>query len=109
MTRVGRVLTIIGITWAMLGLALMITPVRNAVNANPAAITSVFVVGLLGTLSIFAAWGLALYHWGTRGHHNTTRSARWGVWLIVFSFVAAWVYWMTQEQDQPRPATLGPA
>lgn len=105
MRRVGRVLTIVGMLWAIAGLLLMITPVREAVNGKPAVVTSVFLMGLLGTLSIFTAWGLALYHWATRGSQAANERAPWGALLIIFSFVAAWVYWLTRtDSASARPA-----
>lgn len=100
MIRLGRGLTIMGVTWAVIGLLLIgVAPTLSAVNNNSILRIVLFLAGLVGTLSIFGAWGLALYHWGTGTSGGQHQKGRWGLFLIVFAFVAAWVYWFTRPPD----------
>jgi hypothetical protein len=103
----ARLLTILGMLWFFFGLLLTNSALRAAVNADRKAVYLVFVFGVIGTLSIFAAWGLALYHWKTRFQGSSKARHRWGIALVFGAFVAGWVYWLTRGRELPTTTSPG--
>lgn len=95
--RVGKLLTAVGMVWAAIGLCLFWTPARAAVNEASSLRVIVFALGLTGTLCIFGSWGLALVHWTKARSANERGWLRWGVPLLVFTFIAAWAYWLSRH------------
>jgi hypothetical protein len=99
MIRLGRVLTVLGVLWFVVGLSLTNVALRGLVNGSPILLRLIFALGAVGTISVVAAWGLALYHWRRQFEGTATAKRRWGVALVLGMFVAAWVYWITRPGE----------
>lgn len=87
----------LGMVWAAIGLSLMWAPARAVVNEFSALRVAIFWLGFFGTSCILASWGLALIHWSKSTASSQQGWFRWGAPLLVFSFIAAWAYWLSRQ------------
>ncbi len=108
MIRTGRILSIVGALWFVVGLSLINQTLRASVNGSPALLRLVFVLGVIGTVSVVAAWALALFHWRNQYAGGEVDRRRWGVALVIGMFVAAWIYWATRAAEPGVSAGAGP-
>jgi hypothetical protein len=103
MIAAGRALSLTAII-AYLAVGLQsVTAIREYVNGRPDLLLGLNLFGGMGAVGTFGAWGLALYHWGTRYAGPLSARRRWGVALTFGMFVGAWCYWLTRR-EAPVPA-----
>jgi hypothetical protein len=102
MIRLGRVLSVLGILSFAFLLSLSSTSVRAAVDNAGAGHWAASIVGGIGGPCVFTAWGLALYHWGTRYQGSLESRRRWGIGLILGAFLGAWAYWLRPSMRAHR-------
>ena len=98
MVHFGRILSV----FAALGfgcVSLMAAPSVRGILETPWVFTMFNAVSALTALTLFIAWGLAIYHWGSR--YTGPRKRLWGAAVILGAFVGSWLYWLiaTRRQD----------
>jgi hypothetical protein len=94
MEKIGRSLTVLGITGILLLLSLSIPALGEFVGRHDPNFLTENTIGALTSLGVFGAWALALIHWWTRYKGSRASRRRWGFGLTVGFFVGAWVYWL---------------
>jgi hypothetical protein len=97
MIRAGRMLSLAGIVGYLALMSLLLPGLRESINASQGALLAVNLFAAIGAVGVFGAWGLALYHWGTRFDGSSTSRRRWGFGLTLGAFVGAWIYWFTRR------------
>ena len=97
MIKTGQILSITGIVGYLALMTLVLPGLRDSVNASQGALLAVNLLAALGAIGIFGAWGLALYHWGTRFNGSSSSKRRWGFGLTLGAFVGSWIYWFTRK------------
>jgi hypothetical protein len=101
---IGKALTFIALAaYVAIGLQ-SVSTIRDYVNGRPDLLLGLNILGALGAIGTFGAWGLALYHWGTRYTGDASIRRRWGVALTLGMFLGAWCYWLTRRES---PAVAG--
>jgi hypothetical protein len=101
---VGRSLTLVSILAFALTLSLWVPAVGDYVNSHSGVFAALNVFGALGAFCTFAAWGLAIFHWGQRSFDEARTKRRWGVGVTLGLFIGAWVYWLFGTEESSSAA-----
>ena len=92
----GRVLSAVALAAFVTVLMLNAPSVERYVFSHHPVFVGVSILGGVGAISGFTAWGLALHHCGIDIALTPVSRRRWRMVLTLAIFFGAWLYWLAR-------------